>query len=542
MTSNTTHNVISSPVSPDGLWLFDSLDSPQIDRAGRGLAHASPTAAPESKRATPTSATCGPNSTASSGPADQELFSESKSHPLPSSDLLTKTRVCKKCKIEKPYSEFYANSKGNRSRCKDCTKAKSRQDKRRNPELTAARYKAWRDDNRGHALVHVARHRAKVRGMDCNLNPVDIQRRIDAGRCELSGIPFCLSEPRAWNAPSLDRIDSDKGYTTENVRVVLYALNVMANTWGPNRILEIASAIAGKRRTASNALSEAIAKNLKKRMERFGSIEYTTTWSEKTTPSGRSYWEHQASPLRISDPGCIGLLNHWTTPQAHDTNPRGAGNRNNPAAGNACLAWDATLAPWPTPRNEDSESTGAHHGKPDTPHSAAMLTPWCTASARDHKDSPGMATTGVNPDGSERTRLDQLARQAQLVPWPTPMAGTPAQNGNNAAGNNDYSRSVEAVSPWHTPDTAASAPNKGSNCKNVLAGLNNQALGVITKSSTASTANRGAYQLNASFSRWLMGFPATWDEASPKFSDWRDVQERIARGDCADMETQSCPK
>jgi hypothetical protein len=44
----------------------------------------------------------------------------------------------------------------------------------------------------------------------------------------------------------------------------------------------------------------------------------------------------------------------WTTPQAHDTHPRGAGNRENPKAGNACLAWDAKqTAPWATPANRD---------------------------------------------------------------------------------------------------------------------------------------------------------------------------------------------
>jgi hypothetical protein len=42
-----------------------------------------------------------------------------------------------------------------------------------------------------------------------------------------------------------------------------------------------------------------------------------------------------------------------------------------------------------------------------------------------------MATTGTNPDGSERSRLDQLGRQAQLAGWPTPVA-------------NDDNKSVEA--------------------------------------------------------------------------------------------------
>jgi hypothetical protein len=35
--------------------------------------------------------------------------------------------------------------------------------------------------------------------------------------------------------------------------------------------------------------------------------------------------------------------------------------------------------------------------------------------------------------------------------WPTPMAGTPAQNGNNEAGNNDSSRKTVALSGWATP-------------------------------------------------------------------------------------------
>jgi hypothetical protein len=35
--------------------------------------------------------------------------------------------------------------------------------------------------------------------------------------------------------------------------------------------------------------------------------------------------------------------------------------------------------------------------------------------------------------------------------WPTPMAGTPAQNGNNEAGNNDSSRKTVELAGWPTP-------------------------------------------------------------------------------------------
>jgi len=44
---------------------------------------------------------------------------------------------------------------------------------------------------------------------------------------------------------------------------------------------------------------------------------------------------------------------------------------------------------------------------------------WPTAASRDWKDTAGMAVEATNPDGSARTRLDQLPRVATMVGWPT---------------------------------------------------------------------------------------------------------------------------
>jgi hypothetical protein len=65
-------------------------------------------------------------------------------------------------------------------------------------------------------------------------------------------------------------------------------------------------------------------------------------------------------------------------------------------------------------------------------------TGWPTASARDFRDSPGMATEGVNPDGSVRKRLDQLARVAQLAG--TGLTSSPATTENKGALNPAHSR------------------------------------------------------------------------------------------------------
>ena len=68
----------------------------------------------------------------------------------------------------------------------------------------------------------------------------------------------------------------------------------------------------------------------------------------------------------------------------------------------------------------------------------------------------------VTPSGLSRSRLRASAHRTSgtgLTGWPMPMAGTPAQNGNNAAGNNDSSRRTVALAGWPTPTVGNS---KGS--------------------------------------------------------------------------------
>jgi len=66
---------------------------------------------------------------------------------------------------------------------------------------------------------------------------------------------------------------------------------------------------------------------------------------------------------------------------------------------------------------------------------------WPTAASRDWKDSPGMAESGTNPDGTERTRLDQLPRAAQLT-GPAPSGG-PAETENGGESQ---------LGGWKTPE------------------------------------------------------------------------------------------
>ena len=53
--------------------------------------------------------------------------------------------------------------------------------------------------------------------------------------CAVTGLPFAHDKGSTKTnpfSPSLDRIDNRKGYETDNVRIVLYAVNTMMLDWG----------------------------------------------------------------------------------------------------------------------------------------------------------------------------------------------------------------------------------------------------------------------------------------------------------------------
>jgi hypothetical protein len=99
----------------------------------------------------------------------------------------------------------------------------------------------WRIAGR---LLSSARQRAKKRGTVVELTAHNVVELLRPGVCSVTGIPwqaegFLRHDP--W-APSLDRIDSERGYVHGNVRVVVWAYNQAKSDWPEEVFHELATA------------------------------------------------------------------------------------------------------------------------------------------------------------------------------------------------------------------------------------------------------------------------------------------------------------
>ena len=93
---------------------------------------------------------------------------------------------------------------------------------------------------------------AKLRNIEHTITKEDFQAilRRSKGKCEVSGLPFSNEtvSGRAPYAPSIDRIDSSRGYVPGNCRLVCFAVNIALSNWGDDVLRNIARSLVMKER------------------------------------------------------------------------------------------------------------------------------------------------------------------------------------------------------------------------------------------------------------------------------------------------------
>lgn len=171
-------------------------------------------------------------------------------------EMSVEEKMCRGCKRRLPRSAFYTPKSplckpcnGERGRAwrdanREQVRASGRNRYAKKATAISARNKSARRNRRGLFLIKGAKVRAAKKGVafDLDGHVADVQALIDAGTCQLTGLPFDLESPAAWNSPSLDRIEPDKGYTWGNVRVICHAMNCALGTWGEDVLRRVIGA------------------------------------------------------------------------------------------------------------------------------------------------------------------------------------------------------------------------------------------------------------------------------------------------------------
>lgn len=321
--------------------------------------------------------------------------------------------------------------------------------------------------------------------------------------------------------------------------------------------------------SASVALNSSLVSKLKTRFATVGSIEYTQTWKEKVTPSGRMYWAHTASERRTGDTASTGEPYPWPTTQANNTHGayqdvqliqqrKEAGRQQN-------LQDYAVMAAWLTAQTMDTlppmdyEKRLNHPSRPGRTVSGNLrevvtIAAWMTAKASDgefatprtsgrpmekstHLQTQVVAvaawhtckaTDGSN--GGPNQTGGALPPDAAISAFPTPRANDAEKRGEVSDDARNGMPEVIQVCGWQTitvndskNDASPSQWRRMSNGKARQLALNCEAFqvflpGQTPDSSTAATGKLDGYRLNPCFSAWLMGFPAEWTEAGLRAS------------------------
>lgn len=144
-----------------------------------------------------------------------------------------KTTQCKVCSTTE-VTAFYPK---NKSKCKACISKENKiKHAQRTPEEKQERYEyhaRWTINNIIHSKYMAAKHRAAQKNLDFTIEELEVYQMLVSQnyQCSLSGITF--NNHHKDYSPSIERIDSSRGYTSDNIMLVCTVYNYMKNDSTP---------------------------------------------------------------------------------------------------------------------------------------------------------------------------------------------------------------------------------------------------------------------------------------------------------------------